>query len=284
MFYMENIKNRFPLEEYNELSRSFRDDIKPVPHESLLGMLDLTSLNMNDSNRSVAVLVEKVNSLSRNWNGIPPVAGLCIFPRFVTLVRENLEVEDIKVVSVAASFPFSQATTVIKEEEVRLAANDGADEIDIVIQTGELLDGNLEFAGNEIELLKKACGDKHLKVILETGLLHSPELIYESSILALSAGADFIKTSTGKSSISATPEAAIAMCLALRDFRRSTGQTRGFKPAGGISTPEEAYIYTSIVTNILGEDWLNPGLFRIGASRLANGLLSRMDKSLKDYF
>jgi deoxyribose-phosphate aldolase len=190
------------------------------------------------------------------------------------VVRENLAVEEVKVAAVAGGFPSSMTFPELKTEEARMAVLNGADEIDIVLPLWAFLEENYEYCRREIESIKKSIGDTCLKVILESGVLSEPDKIWKASILSLEAGADFIKTSTGKMPVAATPEAAVVMCRAILYFYEVTGSKRGFKAAGGITTPEEAMVYVSVVKEILGESWLEKDFFRIGASRLANQLLS----------
>jgi len=253
-------------------------------YRKILTFLDLTTLNVKDTDNSVADMIEKVNNFTYLFPDLQNVAAVCIYPRFVPLVREFLKIEKVKIASVGACFPSSQSYTRIKAEECRLAVAAGADEIDMVLSVGDFLSGNISYAESEIKAVKEASGKAHLKVILETGLMESPALIYEASMLSMHAGADFIKTSTGKSPVSATPEAAWVMCTAARDYFSATGRKVGFKPAGGISTTDEATIYFAIVETILGHEWLSPGLFRIGARRLANNLLCSIEGREVKYF
>jgi deoxyribose-phosphate aldolase len=189
------------------------------------------------------------------------------------------------ITSVTGGFPASQTYLEVKMLETAMAVENGADEIDVVISIGEFLNGEYDLMGNEIETLRKEIGDEiTLKVILESGILAEPELIHRAAVIAMLAGADFIKTSTGKASVAATPEAAVVMCEAIRLFAAQTGRKVGFKAAGGISTPEDAALYYTIVQEILGEEWLTPERFRIGASSLANNLLSAIEGNPVHYF
>jgi deoxyribose-phosphate aldolase len=190
-------------------------------------------------------------------------------------VKSTLKVSDLKIAAVAGGFPSSMTFTKLKVEEAQLAVHAGANEIDIVLPLWAFLDGHYETCSNEISSIKKAIGDAHLKVILESGVLNIDQ-IWQASMLAIEAGADFIKTSTGKLPQAASPEAAFVMCLAIKQHFEETGKKIGFKPAGGIVTPEDAILYLTIVQEILGNEWLNPELFRIGASRLANNLLEKL--------
>lgn len=236
--------------------------------------IDLTTLNATDTISHVAIFTQKVNHFELEYPTLGHVGAICVYPNMVSTVKENLGVEGVNIAAVAGGFPSSMTFESIKMEEARLAVIAGADEIDIVLPLWAFLEGNFEACRREISSVKKSIGDAHLKVILETGALTDPEKIWQASVLALESGADFIKTSTGKMAVSATPEAAVIMCLALKYWYEKTGDKRGFKPAGGIAKTHEAMIYLSIVKEILGDEWLHPSLFRIGASRLANDLLS----------
>ncbi len=236
--------------------------------------IDLTTLNATDTITHVAAFAQKVNLFEREFPGFPPVAALCTFPNVVSVVRENLAVAGVKIASVAGGFPSSMTFLDLKVEEARLAVLQGADEIDMVLPLWAFLGGNTGVCLREIRAVKTAIGDARLKVILETGLLADPEKIWTASWLALEGGADIIKTSTGKTPVSATPEAAILMSLAIKYWYQATGEMRGLKPAGGIVTSSDALIYLTIVREILGQQWMNNHLFRIGASRLSNNLLS----------
>jgi deoxyribose-phosphate aldolase len=248
-----------------------------------LSFIDLTTLNSTDTMSSVAAFTEKVNLFPAAYPGISNVAAICVYPNMAQTVRNTLKVPNIKIAAVAAGFPSSMTFTGLKVEESRLAVEAGANEIDIVIPLWAFLAGDFETCNNEISTIKKAIGNAHLKVILETGVLNVDQ-IWQASILAIEAGADFIKTSTGKLPQAASPEAAFAMCLAIKQHYEETGRKIGFKPAGGIVTPEDAILYLTIVQEILGKEWLTPELFRIGASRLANNLLEKITGSTVKHF
>lgn len=243
---------------------------------SLLNMIDLTSLNTTDNRSQIIHLTGKVNSFSGRFSNIPNVAAICVYPNFVSVVKEKLKAKNIKIVSVAGGFPSSQTFRSIKVTECKLAIEAGADEIDIVIPVGAFIGNDFAQVADEIREIKAAIGDKILKVIVESGLLVDYDLIFRASMIAMDAGADFIKTSTGKTTVSATPEAAFVMCHAISDFYTETGIRVGFKAAGGIVTPIDAILYYQVVSQFLGEEWLNNKLFRIGASRLANNILSEI--------
>lgn len=238
--------------------------------------IDLTTLNSTDTVSHVAAFTMKVNQFKLEYPVLPPVAAICVYPNMAAVVRENLAVEGVKVAAVAGGFPSSMTFAELKAEEAAMAVIQGADEVDIVLPLWAFLEGNYVQCMKEVRLVKQAIGDAHLKVILESGILNDPQEIWKASLLALEAGADFIKTSTGKMAVSATPEAAIVMCHALRYWLEQTGERRGFKPAGGISVSTEAMLYMAIVRDILGVESLNHTYFRIGASRLANNLLSEI--------
>lgn len=253
-------------------------------YRRILSFIDLTSLNITDNDNTITEMVEKVNNFEYLFPDLPSIAALCVYPRFVPLVKEKLTVPGVNIASVGACFPSSQSFTSVKTGECRLAAEAGATEIDMVLSVGDLLSGNIEFVESEIKAVKNIIGNVHLKVILETGVINDPSKIYLASMVAMKAGADFIKTSTGKSPVSATPEAAWVMCNAIKEYYNETGRRVGFKAAGGISTSEEATLYYAIVENILGREWLVPQHFRIGASRLANNILSSIEGRSVDFF
>lgn len=251
--------------------------------EKALSCIDLTTLNSTDTVSSVAAFTEKINTFSETFSGINNVAALCVYPNMAHTVKSTLKVPQVKIAAVAGGFPSSMTFTKIKIEEAHLAVVAGANEIDIVLPLWAFLEGHFETCTNEISAIKKAIGDAHLKVILESGVL-SVDQIWQASLLAIEAGADFIKTSTGKLPQAASPEAAYVMCLAIKQHFEETDQKIGFKPAGGIVTPEDAILYLTIVQEILGNDWLTPDLFRIGASRLANNLLEKITGSPVKHF
>ena len=251
--------------------------------ETALSCIDLTTLNSTDTISSVKEFTGKVNSFPAAFPGISNVAAICVYPNMAETVRKSLNVPNVKIAAVAGGFPSSMTFTKIKVEEAQLAVIAGANEIDIVLPLWAFLDGHFETCTNEISAIKKAIGNAHLKVILETGVL-TVDQIWQASILAIEAGADFIKTSTGKLPQAASPEAAFVMCLAIKQHFEETGKRIGFKPAGGIVTPEDAILYLTIVQEILGIEWLTPDLFRIGASRLANNLLEKITGTAAKHF
>lgn len=242
----------------------------------LFHCIDLTTLNTTDSDESVMRFTQKVNRFEETYPDLKNVAAICVYPCFAEIVKDTLEVEEVKIACVSAGFPSSQTFTEVKIAETSLALMDGADEIDIVLSVGKFLVGDYENVCDEIEELKATCKEHHLKVILETGALKTAENIKKASILSMYSGADFIKTSTGKQQPAATPEAAYVMCQAIKEYYEQTGRKVGFKPAGGINTVDDAVAYYTIVKEVLGEEWLNNTLFRLGTSRLANLLLSEI--------
>jgi len=242
----------------------------------LMGSVELTTLKTTDSEESVLAFTEKVNKFYHAYPDLPHVATICVYPCFAEIVSQSLEVDGVEVACVSGSFPSSQAVLEVKVAETALALKDGATEIDIVMSVGKYLSGDYETVCDEIAELKCVCGDKKMKVILESGLLPSPADIKRASILAMYAGADYIKTSTGKEKPAATPEAAYVMCQAIKEYYEQTGIQIGFKPAGGLNTVQDALIYYTIVKEVLGEQWLTNQWLRLGTSRLANLLLSEV--------
>lgn len=242
----------------------------------LFNCIDLTTLKCTDSEESVLAFTEKVNEFDECYPDLENVAAICVYPNFAKIVSQSLEVEKVGIACVSGGFPSSQTFQEIKVAETALALHDGATEIDIVLSVGKFLSGDYESVCDEIQELKSICGEKHLKVILETGALKTSENIKKASILSIYSGADFIKTSTGKESPAATPEAAYVMCSTIKEYYAKTGTKIGFKPAGGINSVNDALVYYTIVKEVLGEEWLTNELFRLGTSRLANLLLSEI--------
>lgn len=260
-------------------------------YKDCFSMMDLTTLKTDDTPASVAKLVEKVNAFHKSYPEWPLPASVCVFSNFAATVKE-VRKEDFNITVVSACFPSSQSFLEVKLKEVEMAVEQGADEVDIVLALNAFLAGNYEVAAEEIrqvrgvidEVAGKQGRNVHLKVILETGLLKTPENIANASFLAMEAGADFIKTSTGKVDVNATPLAAYVMCECIDIYRMATGKKIGFKPAGGISSAADALCYYSIVSSLLGKDWLNKELFRFGVSRVANSLLSAVEQKTVSYF
>ena len=243
----------------------------------LFGSIELTTLKTTDSDTSVLAFTERVNDFDNEYPDLPHVATICVYPCFAKTVSESLEVDGVEIACVSGSFPSSQARIEVKVAETALAVADGATEIDIVMPVGKFLSGDYEGVCDDIAEMKAACGESvPMKVILETGALKTASNIKKASILSMYAGADYIKTSTGKMEPAATPEAAYVMCQAIKEYYDETGIQIGFKPAGGINSVMDAIIYYTIVKEVLGEKWLTNKWLRLGTSRLANMLLSEL--------
>ncbi len=255
-------------------------------------MMDLTTLHTNDTVDSVKALVEKANGIKSEFAGYPLPASVCVFPNFASVVRDSRCSEELRVTAVAGCFPSSQSYLEVKLLECRLAVKNGADEIDIVLALNHFMAGDYEGASREISEIRAAIDDEAsklgrtvvLKVILETGLLVSAERIAKASFLAMEAGADFIKTSTGKVEVNATPMAAYVMCECIAAYYKATGRKVGFKAAGGISTSRDALSYYCIAAFVLGDEWLDKSLLRLGVSRLGNSLISAIEQKTVKYF
>lgn len=260
-------------------------------YKECFSMMDLTTLKTDDTPASVTKLVNKVNSFAEAYPEWPLPASMCVYPNFAATVKEARKC-DVNITVVSACFPSSQSFLEVKLRECELAVEQGADEVDIVLALNAFLAGDYEAAAEEIRQVRKtidAVAQKqgrhvHLKVILETGLLRTSELIANASFLAMEAGADFIKTSTGKVDVNATPASAYVMCECIAKYYEATGKKIGFKPAGGISSAADALCYYSIVSSILGKEWLNKDLFRFGVSRVANNLLSAVEQKTVSFF
>ncbi len=254
-------------------------------YKRCFGAIDLTSLNSTDSKDRIDRFVTRAVELPNHYPEVPNVASVCVYPVFVETAGMAIGDSGMSITSVCGGFPSSQTYLEVKMLETAMAVENGADEVDVVISIGEFLNGEYDLMGNEIEMLRNEIGDDIvLKVILESGILAVPEAIHRASVIAMLAGADFIKTSTGKAAVAATPEAAVVMCRAIRTFAEKTGRQVGFKAAGGISTAEDALLYYTIAEQVLGEEWLSPERFRIGASGLGNRLLSAIVGSSVEYF
>ncbi|MBQ3741928.1 MAG: deoxyribose-phosphate aldolase [Prevotella sp.] len=276
-----------------EVAQAVRKIIAEKVHENdnpdvkrfLFGSIELTTLKTTDSEESVLAFTERVNEFENAYPDLPHVATVCVYPCFASIVSQTLEVEGVEVACVSGSFPSSQALIEVKVAETALAVKDGATEIDIVMPVGKFLSGDYEGVADDISELKQTCGNSvAMKVILETGDLKTAANIKKASILSMYAGADYIKTSTGKEKVSATPEAAYVMCQAIREYYDETGIQIGFKPAGGINSPMDALIYYTIVKEVLGDKWLTNKWFRLGTSRLANMLLSEIEGQEVKFF
>lgn len=276
---MENIKR-----EISKITDNIDNWLNKEALIKYIGLIDLTSLNSADTSSKILGLVEKVNNFNTAFPKYPSVAAMCVYPNFTKLLKSNLKAKNVKIAVVAGAFPSSQSFKEVKMAECKMAVENGADEVDIVLALNKFLDKKYEETKSEIRDIKAVIGDKHLKVILETGVLKEEHLIDYAAEIAIESGADFIKTSTGKIEPAATPEAAYIMCQQIKRYYEKTGKRIGFKPAGGISTPKEAALYFAIVENVLGEEWLTPQLFRFGASRLANNLLTEVEDRIINYF
>ena len=250
-----------------------------------LSAVDLTTLTCNDSVESVTEFAKRTVTFAEKYPQIPNVASICVYPAFVETVGVAVDGTPMRITSVGGGFPASQTFLEVKMLEVAMAVENGADEVDIVLNVGKMLTGAYDEAANEVEVIRSEMdSDIILKVIIESGALKTPELIRKASLISMAAGADFIKTSTGKIDVAATPEAAVVMCQAIKDFYAATGRKVGFKAAGGVKTPQDAALYYTIVEQILGEEWLTTDLFRIGASSAANNLLSAIVGTATTHF
>lgn len=260
-------------------------------YKDCFSMMDLTTLKTDDTPASVTKLVKKVNAFQESYPEWPLPASICVFSNFAATVKEA-RTADVNITVVSACFPSSQSFLEVKLKEVEMAVEQGADEVDIVLALNAFLAGNTEAAAEEIRQVRRVIDEVagrqgrevHLKVILETGLLRTAQNIANASFLAMEAGADFIKTSTGKVDINATPVAAYVMCECIAKYHEMTGKKIGFKPAGGISTAADALCYYSIVSSVLGKEWLNKKMFRFGVSRVANSILSAVEQKTVSFF
>ena len=261
-------------------------------YKKCFSMMDLTTLHTNDTAESVRKLVAKTNDLRTQYPDYPMPASICVFPNFASVVRDSRNDPEVHVTTVSSCFPSAQSYLEVKVLESVLAVRNGAEEVDIVLALNSFLAGDYESASKEITAMKEAI-DKEaasqnrkvvLKVILETGLLSTPENIANASFLAMEAGADFIKTSTGKVEVNATPMAAMVMCDCIAKYHEATGRKVGFKAAGGISTAKDALSYYAIVSSVLGSEWLDKKYFRLGVSRLGNSLMSAIEQQTVKYF
>jgi len=258
---------------------------KKEVYEFCYSAIDLTTLSCNDSATSVTEFARKTTEFHRAFPHIPNVASICVYPAFVETVGVAVDGTPMRITSVAGGFPASQTFLEVKALEVAMAIENGADEVDIVLNVGRMLTGEYDEAANEVEVIRSEMdADIVLKVIIESGALKTPELIRKASLLSMLAGADFVKTSTGKIDVAATPEAAVVMCQAIKDYYEKTGRKVGFKAAGGVRTAEDAALYYTIVEEMLGAEWLTTDLFRIGASSAANNLLTAIEGKTVRYY
>ena len=265
------------------LAKNFDANNNVEVYKQCLNLIDLTSLSGTDTHTEIKSMVDKVNDFKSSFPQLPNVAAICVYPALVPVVKENIK-KDIGIAAVSAGFPASQTFIEVKVTETAMAVMEGATEIDVVISIGKFLEGNFAEVFEELTELKAACRNAHLKVIIESGALQSVANIKKASLLAMAAGADFIKTSTGKMPVAATPEATYVMCQAIKEWYEKTGVKVSYKPAGGIATTEEAVKHYTLVKAILGEEWLNNKMFRFGASRLANNLLTSIEGKEIKYF
>lgn len=266
------------------ISERLAENRTPETMKFLFNSIELTSLSCTDSDESILKMVEKVNSFDTDHTDLGHVAAICVYPNFAKIVADSLEVDGVEITCVSGAFPSSQTFQEVKVAETALAVKDGATEIDIVLPVGQFLAGDYEGVADTISELKAICGEKSLKVILETGALKTAENIKKAAIIAMYAGADYIKTSTGKISPAATPEAAYVMCEAIKEYKEKTGIQIGFKPAGGMKTIDDALTYYTIVKEVLGNEWVNNKMFRLGTSSLANLIYKELTKSTENYF
>lgn len=266
------------------LAEHFAENANKEVYNQCLNLIDLTSLNCTDTESEIATLTEKVNNFKNVFPHLSNVAAICVYPALVPVVKKHLNDQKVKIASVAGGFPASQTFLEVKIAEASMAVQAGANEIDMVISVGKFLEEKYEEVYDELSEIKATCRDAHLKVILETGALPNCTNIKKAALLAMASGADFVKTSTGKIQVSATLEATYTICHAIKEWYGKTGSKIGYKPAGGISTTEEAVKHFTLVKHILGNEWLNNQWFRFGASRLANQLLSSIEGKEIKYF
>ena len=264
--------------------RSIKNSAKEMGLHLALSMIDLTTLDGKDTPEKVRQLCYKAQHLHDSMEGLPNVAAVCVYPTFVSVASKELEGSGINVASVSTAFPSGQSTLEVKLSDTKFAIDQGADEVDMVISRGKFLSGEYNFVFDEIAAVKEVCGKAHLKVILETGELDTLDNVRKSSEIAMHAGADFIKTSTGKISPAATMPVTYVMLLAIKDYYKKTGIKIGMKPAGGISTAKQSLQYLVMLKETLGDDWMNKDLFRFGASRLANDILMQLQKKKSGFY
>lgn len=293
---MEKLKKLYNEYDFKFTDESVKADVAKILAENFdkynnvdvykkcFGLIDLTSLNVSDTEDKIGNMMQKVNDFRTQFPEMPDVAAVCVYPALVPAAKATLEREGVSIAAVAACFPSSQTFIEAKVAEVGLTVMAGANEIDVVISLGKFFSGFHTEVLDELQEIKDACRDAHLKVILESGAMHNTAEIKQASLIAISAGADFIKTSTGKTEPAATLEAAYVMCKTIKEYYEKTGERIGFKPAGGISTTKEAVEFYTVVRTILGEEWIDKSLFRFGASRLANNLLSSIYGKEIKYF
>lgn len=276
--------DEFVAAEVKKIVEGAEQYASPEVYQFLFSSIDLTTLSTEDSVRSVSKFTQRVNDFDNDYPQFKNVAAICVYSNFAEVVKANLDVEGVDIAVVAGCFPSSQTFDAVKIADVAMAVEGGANEVDIVLNIGRFLDENYEDLCDEISELKHAARDAKLKVILETGCLKTAANIKKASLLSMYSGADFIKTSTGKIYSGASLEAAYVMCQCIKEYYKQTGRKVGFKASGGIRTSEEALNYYAVVKEVLGDEWLNQDLFRIGASSLANSLLATMTGEDVKYF
>lgn len=265
------------------LDSSLPQNLQKSVFAQIIGNVDLTTLKPSDTEKTVAEMVEKINRFDDTFEIMPHPAAVCVYPQFVPVVKDLL-VEDVEIAAVCGGFPASQTFLEVKIAEVSLAVAEGATEVDVVMPVGKVLERRYDEILEELTEIKSACRGARLKVILETGLLNDAELIKEAAVVAMVAGADFLKTSTGKDGSVASFEAVYLLCEAVAEFNKYNNTKVGVKVAGGVSLARDAAAYFTIVKSVLGDEWLSPGLFRIGASRLVNNLLTEVKGETVAYF
>jgi len=280
---MESIIERYNLIDKKEVEDKIEDLSAKTDSfyntenlKKLFSLIDLTSLNSTDNQVQITEMIGKVNNFSEHFPEMPNVAAICVYPALVPTVKEQLKAPKVSIAAVVGGFPASQTFIEVKTAETKRVIKEGAKEADMVISVGKMMSGNYQEVYDEIKAMKETCGEGHLKVILESGVLEDTKLIQDASILAVEAGADFLKTSTGKMQPAATLEAVYIMTKIIQEYYGKTGKKVGIKPAGGISTGKQAIEYMAIVKHNLGDAWVNPVCFRIGASSLANNLLTEL--------
>ena len=280
----ETLTNKSVSSEVNKIIKNnySKNEEKSI-YTKLLSFVDITSLNTDDTVEKIVDLTQKINEFDDNFKVLPHPAAICVYPAFVSVVKDTLS-ENLEIATVSGCFPHAQTFMEVKIAEVAMSVMEGATEIDTVISVGKVLSGNFEEVYEELFEIKESCRGAKLKVILETGLLYDAEIIKKAAIISMAAGADFIKTSTGKTVQGATLETAYIICNAIKEYNIKNGIKVGFKVAGGISEVEDAVKYYTIVESVLGKEWLFPTLFRIGASRLVNNLLTEIEGRNVEYF
>ena len=275
--YNLNITDAGVAEEVKKIVEKAAENNTDEVHRFLLGSIELTSLRTTDTEEEILAMVERVNNFAKDYKELPHVAAVCTYPCFAKLVSESLEVDGVEITNVTGNFPSSQTFIECKTVETALAIKDGATNIDIVLPVGKFLSEDYEGVADDISELKEACGDVPMKVILETCCLGSLSNVKRASILSMYAGADYIKTSTGKEKAGATPEGVYVMCQAIKEYYEQTGVMVGLKPAGGINTPMDAIVLYTIAQEVLGDKWLTNEMFRLGTSRLAQQLIDELN-------